>query len=319
MFVSRFLVSGSAVFVVLSFAVPGRAVSVLNEMFNSDTAFAKSNASGPSTFFCDTEDDNEYWGINDPSGNGDDYDGDPAPPSSNIPPYTGFSGKFLNAEDLNAQSELEALRLDWSDLNISGLSGLAFSGLFAARGDFQDGASPDGDYIKVQYRIDSNTSAFTNLLWFTPEVAATEPDRLREDPNFDGIGTGTALSVAAQSFSASISGTGSTLDLRILMVSDGDEELAFDSIMVTTPDGIPGDFNLNGIIDAADYVVWRKNAGTQADYNLWRSHFGQPAAAGAVATANAGVPEPATALILMFAAAGWWRRSRRNSQQLINS
>ena len=120
-------------------------------------------------FFRDTEDDNEYWGINDPVGNGDDYDGDPAPLSADIPPYTGFDGKFLNGEDLNAQSEMEALRLDWSNLNISGLSNLVFSGLFAARGDFEDGVNPDGDYIKVQYRIDSDTSPFSNVLWFTPE------------------------------------------------------------------------------------------------------------------------------------------------------
>ena len=46
---------------------------------------------------------------------------------------------------------------------------------------------------------------------------------------------------------------------------------------------IPGDFNGNGVVDAADYVAWRKGLGTlytQNDYNVWRAHFGQmPAAA----------------------------------------
>ena len=45
-----------------------------------------------------------------------------------------------------------------------------------------------------------------------------------------------------------------------------------------TPVQIPGDFNNNGTVDAADYVVWRKGIGvapTQDNYNLWRAHFGQ--------------------------------------------
>ena len=44
---------------------------------------------------------------------------------------------------------------------------------------------------------------------------------------------------------------------------------------------MPGDFNLNGSVDAADYVVWRKTDGSAAAYNLWRSHFGQTVGSGA--------------------------------------
>jgi len=53
-----------------------------------------------------------------------------------------------------------------------------------------------------------------------------------------------------------------------------------------------GDYNRNGVVDAADYVLWRKTVGTsvasytgadgsgnasvgQEDYGVWRSHFGQ--------------------------------------------
>jgi len=38
-----------------------------------------------------------------------------------------------------------------------------------------------------------------------------------------------------------------------------------------------GDFNLDGKVDAADYVVWRKNGGTPNQYNDWRRNFGESA------------------------------------------
>ena len=38
--------------------------------------------------------------------------------------------------------------------------------------------------------------------------------------------------------------------------------------------GLAGDYNLNGIVDAADYIVWRKTDGTPAGYDKWRANFG---------------------------------------------
>jgi hypothetical protein len=73
-----------------------------------------------------------------------------------------------------------------------------------------------------------------------------------------------------------------------------------------------GDFNSDGTVDAADYVVWRKSDGTPAGYDLWRAHFGEPVGNGAGAAAeSAAVPEPATLVLLMCAAAGWCLRRRR--------
>ncbi|MEX2307412.1 MAG: CRTAC1 family protein [Pirellulales bacterium] len=66
----------------------------------------------------------------------------------------------------------------------------------------------------------------------------------------------------------------------------------------------PGDYNGNGIVNAADYVVWRKGLGTiytQADYNVWRSRFGQSAGSGS--GGNTTVPEPASAWLLLALAA----------------
>jgi hypothetical protein len=66
--------------------------------------------------------------------------------------------------------------------------------------------------------------------------------------------------------------------------------------------GLPGDFNFDGSVDAADYVVWRKNNGTLEKFNIWRANFGNTggSGSGALVAGTAAVPEPAT---LLFAPA----------------
>jgi T5SS/PEP-CTERM-associated repeat protein len=77
------------------------------------------------------------------------------------------------------------------------------------------------------------------------------------------------------------------------------------------PAGLPGDYNFNGTVDAADYVVWRNGLGTtynQNDYAVWRSHFGQTAGSGAALPSadplSATVPEPAALVVVLLITAG---------------
>jgi uncharacterized protein YjbI with pentapeptide repeats len=75
--------------------------------------------------------------------------------------------------------------------------------------------------------------------------------------------------------------------------------------------GLPGDFNGDGSVDAADYVRWRKDPGShggQQGIEIWRDHFGQTAGGGSAT--NDTVPEPASALLLMLCAAGGALSSR---------
>jgi hypothetical protein len=71
----------------------------------------------------------------------------------------------------------------------------------------------------------------------------------------------------------------------------------------------PGDFNQDGTVDAADYVVWRKTDGTQTGYDAWRANFGTSLLAGsgsAIPSAKSlpAVPEPSTLMIACIAAIG---------------
>ena len=81
--------------------------------------------------------------------------------------------------------------------------------------------------------------------------------------------------------------------------------------------GVAGDYNDDGVVNAADYVLWRNAAASggslmnegatpgvvdQADYDFWVSRFG--ATSGAGSAAGAAVPEPAS-LLLVLIAFGW--------------
>lgn len=67
--------------------------------------------------------------------------------------------------------------------------------------------------------------------------------------------------------------------------------------------GVAGDYNGNGVVDAADYVVWRNGGSpdsSQAGYALWRTNFGRTSGGGSIASAGA-VPEPASVLLVSLA------------------
>jgi hypothetical protein len=104
---------------------------------------------------------------------------------------------------------------------------------------------------------------------------------------------------------------------------------------------LPGDYNQNGTVDAADYVLWRKFLGAadesalggngdgingvdQGDYNLWRRNFGLTA--GAVGASSSplvptSVPEPTSlvaAIVLntvLFCRRSHLRKCRRANSQ----
>jgi hypothetical protein len=91
--------------------------------------------------------------------------------------------------------------------------------------------------------------------------------------------------------------------------------------------GIPGDHNQNGIVDAADFTVWRDTLGRHGiglpadgngdgyvdnwDYGVWKDNFGATSPGSGAATGQAGasgsvgenaaVPEPASGVLVVIA------------------
>lgn len=111
---------------------------------------------------------------------------------------------------------------------------------------------------------------------------------------------------------------------QLFDANGGQQDLVFDFLLAgdsTTLRGVvlysdislPGDYNDDGLVDAADYPLWRDSLGqavgigsgadgdrdgqiTTADYDIWKTNFGRSLAVPGAA-AVAGVPEPATWLL----------------------
>lgn len=158
-----------------------------------------------------------------------------------------------------------------------------------------------------------------------------------DDQNADGAGTwvegggSTANEIAEASLSGSHTlNAGASLSLGALYnpsihVDDlnftirratGAQFRTYDQIVTyigTPPAGVNGDYNNNGVVDAADYVIWRdhmnqsfqlQNEGgispgvvDQADYSFWRSRFGATSGSGSGLAGSTAVPEPSAVVL----------------------
>jgi sulfatase modifying factor 1 len=89
----------------------------------------------------------------------------------------------------------------------------------------------------------------------------------------------------------------------------GNDDTGFRLATIAAAAGLPGDYNNNGVVDAGDYILWRKSpasfGGDPAGYNTWRTHFGQtsPGSGSGSLLQNAVLEPAAMPLIAAFAAA----------------
>jgi fibronectin-binding autotransporter adhesin len=87
---------------------------------------------------------------------------------------------------------------------------------------------------------------------------------------------------------------------------------------------LSADFNLDGVVDAGDYVTWRKskasiastispaNLGGEAAYTNWRvNYYGTPGAGSSLGTKGGAVPEPGSLLLVAGALLACVPRRRR--------
>lgn len=123
------------------------------------------------------------------------------------------------------------------------------------------------------------------------------------DFNFDGVLNSNDLNMLQLAVSGDLDPGDNRFELTGDSVLNAADIAAWQAL-----GGVPGDYNGDGSVDAADYTVWRDSLGSttslaadgsnngvidQADYGVWKTNFGSPA----TAAVTAAVPEP-TGLLL---------------------
>jgi len=118
--------------------------------------------------------------------------------------------------------------------------------------------------------------------------------------------------------------SGQTLEgMNAISVWCAEFNVNFGSGTFAAPPPVPGDYNSDGVVNAADYTVWRNTLGSttdlsangdndgasqglidQADYEFWKTHFVSTSAGLGSVQTTAAVPEPGSKALLVVAFAG---------------
>jgi hypothetical protein len=137
------------------------------------------------------------------------------------------------------------------------------------------------------------------------------------------LGSGPFMFMGGTGQFAGATGQG-TLDVKTTLetfpTTTGTVEQEWRGTLTLAPLTLPGDYNQDGTVDAADYVVWRNTEGQTGaglaadgndnnqidvgDYELWRGNFGRTA--GNRSVSGSSVPEPSTALLLVSGLIALW-------------
>jgi hypothetical protein len=145
------------------------------------------------------------------------------------------------------------------------------------------------------------------------------------DGTLEVVLTGSFMPQAGDTFDildwSTLDGTFAVLDLPPVAGIQWDTSQLYTSgTLMVLASALAGDYNSNEVVDAADYVVWRRALGRSGpgltadgngdqtvdhlDYELWRANFGQTANGGLAAASHATVPEPCTMLLVMTTSIG---------------
>ncbi|MGB0175513.1 MAG: hypothetical protein ACPF9D_00005, partial [Owenweeksia sp.] len=149
--------------------------------------------------------------------------------TSGLSSFSGMSNSFYYVgEDIDdGNSKPDSGYVFFDDIDISGYSNLQVSGLFALVTNNCD----NDQYMKVS--VDINNSGTYTLIGSFRTVGGANATSVSQDTDLDGAGDGTLLTSTFQNFTFNISGTGSLMDLRVMVrTNTGADEFAFDNISV---------------------------------------------------------------------------------------
>jgi autotransporter-associated beta strand protein len=194
-----------------------------------------------------------------------------------------------------------------SDVNVSSGARLEGNGAIAGHVLISVGGilSPGSDIGGLEMGSLSLDAAATTQLQLVGTLQGVTYDTL---PVTGAAALGGTLKVSLASFTpsagqsftlltaSSVSGTFAVEQLPSVAGVSFDVVYSPTSVVLSALPGVPGDYNSNGIVDAADYTIWRDTLGSttnlaadgnhnnivdQADYDVWKANFGSHAGSGA--------------------------------------
>lgn len=221
--------------------------------------------------------------------------------------YTGLT--TINAGTLNVVGSIAGSVVVNNEGTLGGAGAIGGNVTVNAGGTARPGSSPG---VMTVGSLSMNTSA-SLLMEIGGTTAGIGYDRIQSTGAMAFNGSlqvslfGGFTPSAGQSFDlfnwGSTSGIFSTIILPTLAgLTWNTSQLYTTGVISLNTVNLPGDYNSDGVVNAADYVVWRKGLGTvytQADYDTWRAHFGQATGSASNAgTSDISVPEPLMATSL---------------------
>ncbi|QDT68759.1 hypothetical protein MalM25_16840 [Planctomycetes bacterium MalM25] len=229
------------------------------------------------------------------------YYNDPTPNTDstntvdNVPENLNFSGGNIAVRIFGIQST-GALIDPWANDDFQLSAGDANAGASVASGQYRDMDSGGAEPVVEQLLFKQSQFDLDN-----PDTDIFLPsDEWQSDSLVFDLGDGYDFLFIAVA--------GVTQDNVAPAERWGFGDISYDA--TTPPDG---DYNADGIVDAADYTVWRDGNSpdsSQAGYDLWAANYGTSLFSTATATAAA-IPEPASVLMGLLAAVGCVASGRR--------
>ncbi len=153
---------------------------------------------------------------------------------------------FFAGQDLDGEGASSTLTVTFAGIDITGFTNLSFSGLFAE--DDASNGDEDWDAADIAFvEVSIDGGAWTKVMQFAANGGTnTEPGL---DTDFDGVQDGTSLTDVLTKFSAPVTGTGTSLDIRITMtLNSGDEDIAFDLLQLSGDAGSTGPVTTTALI-----------------------------------------------------------------------
>jgi len=225
-------------------------------------------------------------------------------PNSNANPNGG--GAWVLVAKTDSANGIAAVNALIAGINSTGITyGPGINAALDHGAPYVTGGTPPVNVVYFQDFAESNVVVGVGTAAFS-----TDPDPL------GNVAFDNATKIMSGTYNATLPAfapkNGQTTDALVLSTSAPPFHNAIDAnTTLATRIAISGDYNLNGKLDAADYVLWRNNLGSatslrndntpgvaQDDYTRWRSNFASPAGSGSATAAS--VPEASSLSLIII-------------------